>query len=519
MKPAEQILERIAIENPTSSEVMAIKKRIGKTLGLTDVVSNAELLEATPVENRKALESLLRIRKVRSLSGVSVIAIMTKPAGCPGKCIYCPGGVTSPKSYTGFEPAAQRAKQNGFDSFRQVQNRLEQLTAIGHNPEKCDVIVMGATFNAFPRDYQHDFIKGTFDGFNGFISPSIEEAQRVNETTKHRVVGITFETRPDWCSEDDIKWFLSLGATRIELGIQSLDDEALKKMERGHGVQESIDATQRCKDSFLKVCHHFMPGTFSYPDKDIEMFSRLFKEEAFRPDMIKIYPCLVMPNTPLFEMWKRGEFTPYNSEQAADVIAQCKQFIPPYCRVMRVDRDIPTKLVAAGVKNSNLREMIKVKCDEYGIKCKCIRCREVGLLSRKEEMAPVEDGEIKRFDYRASGGDEVFISFEAKGAIYGFCRLRKPGAPFLKEITENTCGVRELHVYGDQAPITDKEEAKKSAIQHKGIGKKLMAEAEKIAAEDFDAKKLLVVSGVGVREYYKKLGFTRDGTFMGKYLA
>ncbi len=510
--PVKEILEAIAIENPiTSEEVIGIKKRISKKFGLKDLIPNSELLEASG-KKRSELEKLLRIRNVRGLSGVSVIAIMTKPAGCPGKCIYCPGGVTSPKSYTGFEPAAMRARQNNFDAVRQVRNRLEQLAAIGHDPEKCEVIVMGATFNAFPRDYQYEFVKGAFDGFNGKVSKDIAEAQKVNETAKHRVIGLTFETRPDWCTESDVDWFLSLGATRIELGIQSLDDKALEKMQRGHGVQESIDATQRCKDAFFKVCHHFMPGTFSKPDKDVEMFSRLFSEEGFRPDMIKIYPCLVLPNTPLFEMWKRGEFEPYNSQQAADVIARCKQFIPEYCRVMRVDRDIPTTLVAAGVKNSNLREMIKAKCDEYGIKCKCIRCREAGLKSRKE-IVDVGDAKLKRFDYRASGGDEVFLSFEANDTLFGFCRLRNPGKPFLKEINSKTCGVRELHVYGDQAPIGGT-----GIVQHHGLGKKLLEEAERISQEEFDAHKLLVISGVGAREYYHKLGYKRIGHYMGKTL-
>ena len=511
--PIQLILEEIEKQKPSTREALiAIKKKIGKQFNLPTLITNADLLEAAG-EKRSELEKLLKIRHVRSLSGVSVIAIMTKPAGCPGKCVYCPGGVTSPKSYTGFEPAAQRAKQNNFDAYRQVQNRLEQLEAIGHHPEKCDVIVMGATFNAFARDYQHEFVKGAFDGFNGFISPSIEESQKINETAKHRVIGLTFETRPDWCSEEDIKWFLSLGATRIELGVQSLDEAVLKKIERGHGVQESIDATQRCKDSFLKVCHHFMPGTFSNPEKDVAMFKRLFADESFRPDMIKIYPCLVLPNTPLYEMWKRGEFEPYNSEQAADVIARCKEFIPPWCRVMRVDRDIPTTLVAAGVKNSNLREMVQSKCNEYGITCKCIRCREAGLLARKGEVPAIEDAELKRIDYRASNGEEVFLSFEASDVLYGFCRLRKPGTPFIEEIDNRTCGIRELHVYGDQVPIGGS-----GTVQHHGMGKKLLTEAEKIAMEEFDCKKLLIISGVGAKQYYEKIGFERIGTYMGKTL-
>ncbi|MBI4406752.1 tRNA uridine(34) 5-carboxymethylaminomethyl modification radical SAM/GNAT enzyme Elp3 [Candidatus Micrarchaeota archaeon] len=523
MQAVEQIVEEIEkTPSLTSENINGIKKRIGKQHGLSEVVSNADILEKLSSEKRRELKKALRVRNVRSLSGVSVIAIMTKPAGCPGKCTYCPGGITSPKSYTGFEPAAARAKQNNFDAFLQVQTRLAQLENIGHNPQKCDVIVMGATFNAFPRSYQLEFVKRAFEGFNGAASQSIEEAHLVNESAKHRVIGLTFETRPDWCTEDDAAWFLSLGATRIELGIQSLDDEALKKVERGHGVSESIEATRRCKDAFLKVCHHFMPGLYSYPEKDIDMFRRIFQEESFRPDMIKIYPCLVLPNTPLFQEWKKGNFLPYNSQQAADVIARCKQFIPPYCRVMRVDRDIPTTLVAAGVKNSNLRQLVEAQCKELGIKCVCIRCREVGLKSRFDDIPAIEEAEMQRIAYKASGGEEVFISFEAGDALFGFCRLRKPGKPFLKEIDDHTLGIRELHVYGDATPIgesPDNPHRNPEHVQHRGIGRALLREAEKIAREEFDGRKLLVISGVGAREYYRKAGFEKIGHFMGKNIS
>ncbi len=529
MQLAEQIVEEME-KNPilNREKINEIKKKIGKQHGLSEVVSNAEILEKLSLEKRRELEKALRVRNVRSLSGVSVVAVMTKPAGCPGKCTYCPGGITSPKSYTGFEPAAARARQNNFDAFLQVQTRLAQLESIGHEPQKCEVIVMGATFNAFPRSYQLEFVKRVFDGFNGTESQSIEQAQAVNETSRYRVIGLTFETRPDWCTENDVDWFLSLGATRIELGVQSLDEEVLKKVERGHGVGESIEATRRCKDAFLKVCHHFMPGLYSTPEKDIAMFSRIFKEEEFRPDMVKIYPCLVLPNTPLYQEWKKGNFDPYNSQQAAEVIAKCKAFIPSYCRVMRVDRDIPTTLVAAGVKNSNLRQLVEAKCKELGIKCACIRCREVGLKSRFEEVPAIEEASLKRINYKASGGEEVFISLEAGNALFGFCRLRKPGKPFLKEIDDHTLGVRELHVYGDAAPIDSshrnssllriatRKRCNSGYIQHRGIGRALLAEAEKIAREEFDGRRLLVISGVGAREYYKKIGFEKEGHYMGK---
>lgn len=510
---AEQVIQELQREPRLSAnKIIALKKKISKKFSLPGVISNSKIITAAR-ERGIDLEEQLKVRKVRSLSGVSVIAIMTKPAGCPGKCTYCPGGVTSPKSYTGHEPASLRAAQNGFDPYRQVQRRLFQLQSNGHDPEKCEVIVMGATFNAFPTDYQREFVKGMFDGANNSTSQTLEEAQKINETTKHRIIGLTFETRPDWTDKVDIEKFLNLGATRIELGVQSLDDSVLAKVQRGHGVKESAEATQRCKDSFLKVCHHFMPGLFSTPDKDVDMLRELFVSPDFRPDMLKIYPCLVMPQTPLYEQWKRGEFIPYTTEQAAEVIARAKQFVPEYCRIMRVDRDIPTTLVAAGVKQSNLREFVKEKCGELGIVCRCIRCREAGLKARFEEVPNVSEAKLHRIDYRASEGEEIFLSFEKDGALFGFCRLRNPGKPFMKEISSNTCGIRELHVYGDAAPIGGKGE-----VQHRGLGHALLAEAEKIAREEFDAKKVLVISGVGAREYYRKLGYERDGPYMGKIL-
>ncbi|MFH1247205.1 MAG: tRNA uridine(34) 5-carboxymethylaminomethyl modification radical SAM/GNAT enzyme Elp3, partial [Candidatus Micrarchaeota archaeon] len=397
---------------------------------------------------------------------------------------------------------------------QQKEKGEEKLKAIGHDCEKCEVIIMGATFNAFPVSYQNEFVKRAFDGFNKSNSLDLATSQEKNETAKHRVIGLTFETRPDWlASGKEVEKLLKFGATRIELGVQSLDDKILEKVQRGHGIRETINATALCKDAFLKVCYHFMPGLFSTPEKDVEMFSKLFSNENFRPDMLKIYPCLVVPGTPLYEMWKKGEFTPYNSEQAADVISHCKKFVPPWCRIMRVDRDIPTNLIAAGVKQSNLRELAQEKCKEYGITCQCIRCREVGLKSRFANVPKVQEAKLKRIDYTASGGEEVFLSFEAKNTLFGFCRLRKPGKPFIREITSDTCGIRELHVYGEEASIGET-----GKIQHHGLGKKLLVEAEKIAVEEFDAKKLLVISGIGAREYYRKLGFEKTGFYMGKKL-
>lgn len=498
-------------------ELLNLKSAIAKEFGLKRVFKNAEILEAGKRELNRAARLALRTRNVRSLSGVAVIAIMVKPDWCPhGTCIYCPGGpnTNSPKSYTGFEPAARRAVQNEFDAFRQVTARLQQLESIGHTPQKCEAIIMGGTFNAQPLEYQRAFVKGMYEAFDCKRYPKWQKAKEANESAPYRVIGLTFETKPDWATPQHIDQFLEYGCTRIELGIQSLDEKVLEKAHRGHTLEQSWQATAACKDAFLKVGYHIMPGLFSTPQKDVRMFKQLFADSKWRPDMLKIYPCLVIPGTGLYQMWKRGEYAPYTAEQAANVIAEGKKFIPQYCRVMRIDRDIPTNLIAAGVDRSNLREMVQQNLRQGGLYCKCIRCREAGLKSRDGHKVDWKSVELKRLDYEASCGKEVFLSFEdGNDTLLGFLRLRLPNKPWRPEITNDTAGVRELHVFGEQLPLHLR---KKDAVQHKALGKKLLQQAERIAKDEWGCGKLLVISGVGVREYYRKQGFRRDGAYMGK---
>ncbi|MFH1056468.1 MAG: tRNA uridine(34) 5-carboxymethylaminomethyl modification radical SAM/GNAT enzyme Elp3, partial [Candidatus Micrarchaeota archaeon] len=466
--------------------------------------------EALGAGEREKFRPLLKTRRARSLSGVSVIAIMLKPLSCKWRCAYCPTSEIAAKSYTGFEPAALRARRNDFDSFKQVSSRLEQFKAIGHVPQKCELIVMGGTFNEEPLEYQREFVKGAFDAFNLFPSASLEEAIAANETAGHRVIGLTFETRPDCASEEQVKQLMEFGATRIELGVQSLDDRALEKVKRGHGVKESITATKNVKNAFLKIGYHMMPGLYSTPEKDVRMFDELFSNPDFKPDMLKIYPTLVIPGTELFVLWKKGEFEPYREEQAAQVIANAKKFVPRYCRIMRVDRDIPTFKIADGVKKTNLRELVQEEVKRLGLNCICIRCREVGLASRFKEIDP-NSIELHRLDYEASGGKEVFLSFDtSEDYLVGFLRLRA-----FENEGGVKCGVRELRVYGEQVAIGGKSE---KAFQHKSFGRTLLQEAEKIAREEFGAEELAVTSGVGVREYYKKSGYSLEKPYMVKQL-
>ncbi|PIO01779.1 tRNA uridine(34) 5-carboxymethylaminomethyl modification radical SAM/GNAT enzyme Elp3 [Candidatus Micrarchaeota archaeon CG09_land_8_20_14_0_10_60_16] len=483
-------------------EIEAYKRRQAKRLGFKQVAGNADLLASLPKKEREGMRETLKVRNTRSASGVCVIAVMTRPWPCPGKCAYCPTAKNAPKSYTGFEPAARRARQNNFDAYAQVEDRLRQLEAIGHEPSKCELIIMGGTFNSQPRAYQDAFIKKAYEAFNGKKSRTLAEAIKTNEKAHYRVTGLTLETRPDWCIESEVKRFVGYGATRIELGVQSLDEGVLKRVNRGHGLAAVAEATRYCKDAFLKVCYHVMPGLYATRESDLEMFRQLFGDERFKPDMLKIYPCLVIKGTRVYREWKRGEFKPYSTEEAAEVIAEAKRFVPQYCRIMRVDRDIPTNLIAAGVDKSNLREIARKKAKEKGIVCRCIRCREIGF-NRNAKGKP----KLARLDYEASGGAEIFLSYENGDALWAFLRLR------CNESGE--CGVRELRVFGEQTPVG----AESRRAQHKGYGARLLAEAERIARKDFKAKKLVVLAGVGARPYYRRLGYALRGGYMEKSLS
>jgi len=492
-------------------ELDRLKKKLAKKYAVAKVLRNSEILACIPKAKRSArVMELLRIRKMRTLSGVAPIAVMTM-SDCPhGRCTYCPRGKNAAQSYTGYEPASRRGKQNDFSGYRQVNARLETLRQIGHDVDKCELIVMGGTFNWQPRKYQLNFMKGCLDAMNGRKSGTLAEALKRNEKARVRAIGITFETRPDWAKEKNVDELLAMGATRVELGVQALSNEVYKRTHREHTLQDVVDATRVLKDSALKVGYHMMPGLYSNKKKDVGYFKKLFSDQKFKPDMLKIYPCLVLEGTALYDEWKRGEFEPYDSEKAADVIAEASRHIPPYVRVMRMQRDIPANLIAAGVKRGNLRQLVEQRMKELGTKCRCIRCREMGLRGIRMEDAELE---LKRMDYEASGGREVFLSFEddAKDALAGFIRLRLPGRkPHRKEL-QGAALVRELHVYGKAMPI-----GKGSDVQHRGLGARLLAEAERIAFDEFGVGRIAVMSGVGVREYYRRFGYRKEGPYMNR---
>ncbi len=523
-KAAAECVAELSLQPAVQGQVVEkLKKKYSSLYRLSESLGNEELIAAARASGRQlSLVRQLRKSSVRAKSGVAVIAVMIRPVSCPYKCGYCPTSNLAAKSYTGYEPAALRARANDFDAYRQASARIAQFEMNGHETSKCEVIVMGGTFNVQPIGYQREFLKGAYDALNEVQSGSLEEAIRLNEAAPHRMVSLTFETRPDCAKPPQVSQLLEWGATRLELGAQSLDDHALAKVRRGHGVKETIEATANCKDSFLKVCYHMMPGLFSTPEKDVAMFKELFENPAYCPDMLKIYPTLVMPGTELYDMWLRGEYSPYDTAAAAEVIAQAKRFVPKYVRIMRVDRDIPTHQIADGVKNLNLREYVAAKCGELGISCKCIRCRQAGISELKfGKKVDEREVELMRLDYEANGGKEVFLSFEDRknDLLVAFLRLRLPNweNAFRQEIVFGTAGVRELRVYGEHVAVG--AERTSGAEQHRGYGGRLLDEAERIAAQEWGCSKVLVTSGVGVREYYARKGYAPQGPYMARKLA
>ena len=514
----EEIARSLSDKEFDEKELMKIINSVCEKYELKSLPSKSMVLSFLKDERFK---SSLKVKPVRTASGIAVIAVMSKPYPCPhGACIYCPGGYkfSTPQSYTGQEPAALRGIQNDFDAFRQVSARINQLGAIGHDVEKTEIIIMGGTFLSLPIEYQREFIKGCYDALNMTDSNDFEEAKSMAENSKIRNVGMTIETRPDFCKEEHVDLMLSYGVTRVEIGVQALDDKIYNLVKRGHSVKDVIDAFRIAKDSSLKIVAHMMPGLpGSNPNRDFDDFHRLFNYPDFKPDMLKIYPTLVVESSELYKWYLNGEYKPYDDEIMIELLARVKTIIPRWMRIMRIQRDIPARLIIAGMKKSNLRELVQREMLKMGKKCQCIRCREVGLkkLKYRIDVKPENIKFLKQI-YEASNGIEVFISYEdvINDALIGFLRLRYPSEKtHRKEISSKTCLIRELHVYGTMVPIGKRYD---DSYQHKGFGAKLMNEAERMAREEFDAKKMVVMSAIGTKEYYRRLGYEKEGPYMVK---
>jgi elongator complex protein 3 len=562
------LLKEIKEKKHDKNALSRLKVRLCKEFTLKKIPTDIELFLNTPLDDVPLMRKYLMTKPTRSISGVTPVAVMTKPIACPhGKCTFCPGGPGSefgdvPMSYTGKEPSTMRAMRASYDPYLIVMNRLEQFCVTGHVPEKVDIIIQGGTFCAFPQDYQEEVVKYIFKAMNDFSNlfyvvnvidgktswsfdflkfkeffflpgevgdPKRKEAihkkllelkgecvlldeQLKNETSAIKCIGLTIETKPDWGFKEHGNQILKLGCTRVELGIQTVYEEPLKVTHRGHDLKDSVKSIKELRDLGFKLNFHYMLG-LPKVDRDMDRvgLSELFTNPDFKPDMLKIYPCMVMQGTPLHKVWKAGLFEPIDTTAAAEMIADFKKEIPTYCRIMRVQRDIPTYRTEAGVDKTNLRQYVDAICSEKKIVCKCIRCREVGH-QRVKFGKSVGDVSLVVVEYDASSGKEFFISFEdvGQGILLGFVRLRFPSEALRDEITLSSGLIRELHVYDEAAGM-----GSEGKVQHRGLGKKLMAAAEKICSEN-GKDKVVVISGVGVRGYFRKLGYELEGPYMVK---
>ena len=454
----------------------------------------------------------------RTISGVTPVAVMAEPLGCPGQCVYCPTYSATPQSYTPESPAVIRARRCGYNAAEQVRLRLRILAGMGHPTDKVELIIMGGTFLATPLDYQQRFIKDCYDALNGEISDSLEGAQQMNEGSDHRCTGLCIETRPDFCGDDEIRRMLEFGATRVEMGVQTLDDEVYRLVKRGHLVVDVTAATKKLKEHGFKVHYHWMPGLPGLtPQRDIELFRQIFRDERFRPDGLKLYPTMVVAGTELERWYREGRYYPYEDDMAIDLMAEMKALVPGYVRIPRVLRDIPPQFIVGGLKQS-VRDVVKARMKEQGSTCHCIRCREYG--HRLRDGWEIGEPRLVRTDYQASGGSEVFLSLEdERETLFGLLRLRiqdKPVAGVIGKGNGKTVIIRELHIYGPEVPLSQQKE---DAAQHKGLGKRLMKEAERIAAGEFGAGQIAVLSGVGAREYYRaEFGYSLHNGYMVKSL-
>ncbi|MCK9352100.1 MAG: tRNA uridine(34) 5-carboxymethylaminomethyl modification radical SAM/GNAT enzyme Elp3 [Candidatus Paceibacterota bacterium] len=540
-KDIDSLKKRILKDEALISRILEIRKglrysRRGGDKGIEMMPTNAELLalyhEMTAsgeILANKTAELLLRKIKTKSNSGVAVVSILTKPFPCPGKCTYCPTEANMPKSYLSREPAAARALANDFDPRKQIWMRLNALITNGHPVDKIEIIVIGGTWSFYHSTYREWVIKECFRACNEFDHSlgqssgipedcprenkgTLVELQKINETAECRIVGISIETRPDYINTEEIRKLRSYGVTKVEIGVQHLDNEILEKTKREMTKDGVVSATEMLRNAGLKVVYHMMPNLpGSDIKKDIEMFRELFIDgSGLEPDMLKIYPCMVLEGSELYETWKAGGFVPYTDNELMEVLREAKKLVPPYVRILRVIRDIPADYVKAGSKISNMRQWLEQDQKKFGWKCRCIRCREV----REREVSLSDCSLIKR-EYRTISGKEMFLSFEdeKKDLLVSFLRLRLPDRPSdaIFPVLKDAALVRELHTYGRMAGIHKTGDQG----QHRGFGKLLLEEAEKTAKEA-GYKKLAIISGVGVREYYRKQGYELQETYMVK---
>jgi elongator complex protein 3 len=460
----------------------------------------------------------IRMKPVRTLSGVTVVTVLTKPYPCPGKCIFCPTDVRMPKSYLPDEPGAMRGLQHAFDPFDQVRSRLEALRAVGHPTDKIELLILGGTWSAYRRDYQEWFVQRCFDALNGVGASTLAEAHANNEIAEHRNVGLSIETRPDHVDQGELAWLRDLGVTKVQLGAQSLDDHILELNQRGHKVADTRHAVDLLRSGGFKVVVHWMPNLLgATPESDQQDFLRLWDDLC--PDELKIYPNQLLANADLYQYWLRGEFKPYSTDTLVDLIASVKTSIPRYCRVNRVIRDIPSTHVVDGNRRTSLRQDVAEEMAKRGTRCQCIRCREV-----RNVPLILEDLALEDLAYWAGAFQEHFLSFVSpEDRLAGFLRLSLPGMGKPNRVPPETgladlagaAIIREVHVYGQSLEVGSRQGG---TAQHTGLGTQLIDRAETIARQH-NFQRLAVIAAVGTREYYLNRGFQRGERYLIKSLA
>ncbi|XP_044148056.1 elongator complex protein 3 [Bufo gargarizans] len=522
-----QLLE--AHEQGKDVNLNKLKTKTSAKYGLSAQPRLVDIIAAVPPQHRKVLVPKLKAKPIRTASGIAVVAVMCKPHRCPhinftgNICVYCPGGPDSDfeystQSYTGYEPTSMRAIRARYDPFLQTRHRVEQLKQLGHSVDKVEFIVMGGTFMALSEDYRDYFIRNLHDALSGHTSNSVTEAVRYSERSNTKCVGITIETRPDYCLKRHLSDMLSYGCTRLEIGVQSVYEDVARDTNRGHTVKAVCESFHMAKDAGFKVVSHMMPDLPNMGlERDIEQFIEFFENPAFRPDGMKLYPTLVIRGTGLYELWKTGRYRSYSPSTLVDLVARILALVPPWTRVYRVQRDIPMPLVSSGVEHGNLRELALARMKDLGTECRDVRTREVGIQEIHHKVRPYQVELIRR-DYVANGGWETFLSYEdpEQDILIGLLRLRKCSPEsFRPELKGGVSIVRELHVYGSVVPVSSRDPSK---FQHQGFGMLLMEEAERIARDEHGSLKIAVISGVGTRNYYRKIGYELEGPYMVKRL-
>lgn len=522
------------------------KRAISKEYKLNSLLNSdilrtyKELLHRKEIVKNEVFETLLRKRSVRTMSGIAPVAVLTKSYPCPGNCAYCPRESDVPVSYLSNEPAVMRAIRCGYDPYIQTALRLKALENNGHNPNKIEIIVIGGTWSYLPKKYKYWYILNCFKAANDFnrlknkikVNPDqadgeeikmfqsdlksfysekdsfkslrdkLKIEQKKNEKAAYKIIGLTLETRPDYINDDELLEMRDLGCTRVEIGVQAIDDKILTINQRGHGVRAIVEAVAKLKSYGFKITYHLMPGLpGSTAKKDLAMFKELFSDERFQPDQIKFYPTVVTKGSLLYEWYKQGKYKPYSDKVLQDLIVKCKEVVPRYVRIIRLIRDIPGESIVAGNKITNLRQIMK----DRGVKCECIRCREV-------KDAKIGEHKINIIEYKSSEGTEYFLSADSEDGktLYGFCRLRID-----KKSPISSAIIRELHVYGELVPAGGNEKKK---VQHSGLGRELLMLAEKIAKKEA-CSEISVISGVGVRGYYRRFAYKLKDTYMTKHLV